>query len=255
MIKLRKKEIGNKLRELRNVKGYTQQNVSNELGLKYKGTLGNWEIGNSEPDIATFLRLCEIYEINNILDVFGLDNSFDIKANNQEQELLKTYRLLDVHGKKIVDTVLSEEYERIKLSEKVLQFPAEPVYEKFEEATEEINIYDQYVSAGSGSYIDNASFEVMRFPVSQIPRGAKFGIRISGDSMEPTINDKQIVFILPTPQIGHGEIGIFNYDGEFFCKRLELDHEARSMYLVSDNKKYAKKKVIGECWTIGKVLL
>ena len=39
------KELGGKLRELRDSKGFTQQLVAEELGLKMKSTLGSGEIG------------------------------------------------------------------------------------------------------------------------------------------------------------------------------------------------------------------
>ena len=39
------KELGGKLRELRDSKGFTQQQVADELGLKNKSTLGSWKVG------------------------------------------------------------------------------------------------------------------------------------------------------------------------------------------------------------------
>ena len=61
------KELGGKLRELRDSKGFTQQQVADELGLKNKSTLGSWEIGKSEPDAVTVLKLCKLYGVDNIL--------------------------------------------------------------------------------------------------------------------------------------------------------------------------------------------
>ena len=58
------KELGGKLRELRDSKGFTQQQVADELGLKNKSTLGSWEIGKSEPDAFTFLKLCKLYGVD-----------------------------------------------------------------------------------------------------------------------------------------------------------------------------------------------
>lgn len=54
-------KIGAILRTLRNQKGYTQQEVADMLNLKNKSTLGSWEVGKSEPDCYTFLKLCKIH--------------------------------------------------------------------------------------------------------------------------------------------------------------------------------------------------
>lgn len=64
------KKFGDTLRELRNAKGYTQQQAADLLGLKNKSTLGSWEVGKSEPDGYTLLKLCKLYEIQDIYAAF-----------------------------------------------------------------------------------------------------------------------------------------------------------------------------------------
>lgn len=64
------KKIGDILRTLRNEKGYTQQQVADILDLKNKSTLGSWEIGKSEPDAYTLLKLCNIYGVEDIYKAF-----------------------------------------------------------------------------------------------------------------------------------------------------------------------------------------
>ena len=64
------KKFGETLRNLRNKKGYTQQQVADILGLKNKSTLGSWEVGKSEPDGYTLLKLCKIYEVEDIYSAF-----------------------------------------------------------------------------------------------------------------------------------------------------------------------------------------
>lgn len=100
------KELGGKLRELRDSKGFTQQQVADELGLKNKSTLGSWEIGKSEPDAFTFLKLCKLYGVDNILGVFGDETptpkKTDIHLTDQEREIILRYRKSDTIDKQIV---------------------------------------------------------------------------------------------------------------------------------------------------------
>ncbi len=65
------KKFGEILRELRNSTGLTQQQVADLLELKNKSTLGSWEVGKSEPDAYTLLKLCKIYNVKNIYEAFG----------------------------------------------------------------------------------------------------------------------------------------------------------------------------------------
>ena len=87
------KEFGQKLRSLRISNDLTQQQVADILGLKNKGTLGNWEIGNSEPDAMTFLRLCDIYKVDNILLEFA-GTSVE-KKKDADYELFQTLDDID----------------------------------------------------------------------------------------------------------------------------------------------------------------
>lgn len=100
------KELGAKLRELRNSKGFTQQQVADSLGLKNKSTLGSWEVGKSEPDAYTFLKLCRLYGINNILEEFGEDvggaKKSEIHLSDFERELVLRYRQSDAIDREIV---------------------------------------------------------------------------------------------------------------------------------------------------------
>jgi repressor LexA len=80
------------------------------------------------------------------------------------------------------------------------------------------------------------SYERLEFPTSQVPRGADFGIRISGDSMEPTISAGAIVFVRKTAELRPGDIGIFMVDDEAACKRFSMDQ--RGFVLLSDNPDY-----------------
>lgn len=87
------KELGLKLRELRNKSKMTQQEVSDLIGLKNKSTLGSWEVGKSEPDAMTFLKLCQIYEIEDIL--FEFTGKSTTKTIDPTYELIKELDEID----------------------------------------------------------------------------------------------------------------------------------------------------------------
>lgn len=52
----------------------------------------------------------------------------------------------------------------------------------------------------------------------EVPDNADFGIRISGDSMEPQFVNGQIVWVHQQNNLETNEIGIFFLDGNAYCK-------------------------------------
>lgn len=96
-------------------KGLKQSDVAQKTGIK-NTTLSNYENGVTEPDMDTFLTLCELYEldfVSLIEEAYGINvpgKNFHIKPS--EIELLKKYNALDKHGKEMVDFTLEKEYER-----------------------------------------------------------------------------------------------------------------------------------------------
>ncbi len=114
------------------------------------------------------------------------------------------------------------------------------------------------VSAGTGEFLDEDNFEMVRFPASSVPRGASFGVRVSGDSMEPVYHDGQIVWVSPCESLRRGEVGIFIYNGEGYLKLYEERMPDEEQWdaladsygtvrpqpvLISYNKAYEPKKI------------
>lgn len=114
-----------KLREGRLNKGLKQSDVTQLTGIK-NTTLSNYENGNTEPDMDTFLKLCHLYELDYaelLGEAYGYHLpgvSIDIK--NSDINMIKKYRALDEHGKDMVDTVLQKESDRMSQ----LRQPAAP---------------------------------------------------------------------------------------------------------------------------------
>ena len=83
--------------------------------------------------------------------------------------------------------------------------------------------------------------ETVRIDESILPEDTTFGVRISGDSMEPEFHDGQIAWILQQESVANGEIGIFALNGEAYIKKLQNDKDG--IFLISLNEKYAPIKV------------
>ena len=62
---------------------------------------------------------------------------------------------------------------------------------------------------------------MLRFPEASIPERAEFGVRVSGDSMEPVYHDGQIVWVQRCSELEIGDVGIFVCDGEGYLKAYD----------------------------------
>ncbi len=111
-------------------KGLKQSDVAKLTGIK-NTTLSNYENGVTEPDIDTFLALCELYELDFVSimeEAYGINipgKNFHIRTS--EIEHIKKYRDLDDHGKEMVDFTLHKEWERsTAVCDNVVSYSASP---------------------------------------------------------------------------------------------------------------------------------
>ena len=101
-------------------------------------------------------------------------------------------------------------------------------------------LYALAVSAGTGEFLDGEDYDTVEVGEEVSPQ-ADFGVRISGDSMEPRFVHGQIVWVKRQEVLRSGEIGIFLYNGSGYCKRLE--RTGNGVELVSLNPQYAPIRV------------
>lgn len=100
--------FGDKLREARKNKGYTQEQIAGLLGIA-KSTYTGYEKGVREPDLFKIKRLVEVLDVDSSW-LLGVDDS-PSNITAAEYQAIKKYRALDERGKMAVDSTLAREYE------------------------------------------------------------------------------------------------------------------------------------------------
>lgn len=90
------------------------------------------------------------------------------------------------------------------------------------------------VSAGTGEYLGDGHEETIAYD-GNVPEH-DFAVIVNGDSMEPTFENKQIIFVNQTSEVRNGQFVIANYDQQAYVKKFMRDED--SCRLVSLNKKY-----------------
>jgi phage repressor protein C with HTH and peptisase S24 domain len=158
-----------------------------------------------------FLLLVKLYGVRDILSVF-----YSIPARN-------AYAKLNERG-----VEKAKEYIAL-LAQSDLFIKQKNVSEN--RRTRTIPLYDIPVSAGTGMFLDSDQYELIEVD-DTVPSAATFAVTVSGDSMEPEFEDRQIIYVRQQITIEPGEVGIFMLNGDVYCK------QAADGSLVSFNPSY-----------------
>ena len=153
------------------------------------------------------------------------------KVNNVEPEILTIFNQLDEERQEnVVD------YATTLLNEQV-STKTSTVLEKYKDDDYIIDYVEGLVAAGHGTFQeDNLHMEV-RLRAEDVPENYDTIAKVAGDSMEPLIEDNDLLFIKVTSQVDINSIGIFQINGKNFVKKLKRDYDG-SWYLQSLNSGY-----------------
>lgn len=150
--------------------------------------------------------------------------------------------------------------------EKVLDYAKEQLEEQnnseivsiFDKPQDEDYITDYVeglVAAGHGTFQeDNLHMEV-KLRAEDVPEDYDTIAKVAGDSMEPMIEDNDLLFIKVKNQVDINDIGIFQINGKNFVKKLKRDYNG-GWYLQSLNNSYEEIHLTEEddIRTIGEVV-
>ncbi len=211
--------IGSRIKEYRLLRGMTQQDIADALGESSGRVIYNWEKGIGRPDCDKLARLCDLLDVS--ADVLIGCKSMAQRPTATEWGTLQKYRVLDEHGKAVVDYLIESEYKRVAA-----------VTRKPKARLLTIDFYNYPASAGTGNFLDTETPEQILVKESPKAEAADYVIPITGDSMEPTYHDGDKVLVEKCDSVGIGEIGIFVVNGDVYIKELG------NKCLISHNEKY-----------------
>ena len=153
------------------------------------------------------------------------------KENKEKPEILTIYNQLEEpRQEKVLDFANAQldEQESSKVAS---------IFEKVSNEDYIIDYVEGLVAAGHGTLQeDNLHMEV-KLRSEDVPEEYDTIAKVAGDSMEPLIEDNDLLFIRVASQIDINSIGIFQINGKNFVKKLKRDYDG-SWYLQSLNSGY-----------------
>lgn len=105
-----KKNISKNIGKYREANGMSQKELAKRLGV-VPSRISNWETGANCPTIDILFEVCEILNVS-VNDIYGVYPNSKFVLQYDEIEHIKKYRVLDSHGKEMVDFTLLKEWER-----------------------------------------------------------------------------------------------------------------------------------------------
>ena len=209
--------------------------------------INKWAKGSALPNAYQLVAVCHALDLD--VDVSYFCSSHTPVLNDTGLAKVKEYR---------DDLIASGRYKSQPKVVSILKYIDMPVS-------------NLAVSAGTGEFLEEGNFEMVSFPEKSVPKGADFGVRVSGDSMEPVYHDGQIVWVERCETLSIGQVGVFVYDGEGYLKSYgerEPDESDRDAFtdsygrlhmqpiLISYNKDYSNRIISPERGfrVIGRVL-
>ena len=205
-------------------------------------TIYNWEKGLAQPSIPHFLALCDMLDVDDVLWRFAGIHKGPYAGLNQNgrqkaREFIDLLFYIDIFKDVPADqktsdiTEISGNYESPRL----------------------LRLYDIPVSAGTGNFLDDSGYTEIEVP-SYVPIAVDFALRVTGDSMDPLIQDGQVIWVKEQEIVERGDIGIFTYSGDVYCKKLVAN--GAKAYLRSLNPAYEDIEIKEDFGfrTIGKVV-
>lgn len=193
--------FGRIIADLREQAGLSQRALASLLcrqGVQVTNqAISKWENDVTQPSALQFLALCQVLEVSDVMGTF---------LGSAKGDLLQG---LNAEGR----TKAKEYIDLLRCSERYQEVTAEIL------PLRSLPLYHISVSAGTGQFLDSDHYDLVQVG-EEVPLAANFGVRIAGDSMEPKLRDGQVVWVHQQQTLEDGEIGIFLYEGNAYCKKL-----------------------------------
>lgn len=194
-------------------------------------------VGIAKSTMSRYFNKTREFPLNKADDfarIFNITPEFLLgiqKESKERPEILTIYNQLEEpRQEKVLDFANAQldEQESSKVAS---------IFEKVSNEDYIIDYVEGLVAAGHGTFQeDNLHMEV-KLRAEDVPEEYDTIAKVAGDSMEPLIEDNDLLFIKVTSQVDINSIGIFQVNGKNFVKKLKRDYDG-SWYLQSLNSGY-----------------
>ena len=235
-----------RLRQLMSETGLRQVDIldkskpfQKQLGVKMgRSALSQYVTGKSKPDdkklylLSKTLGVSEAWLMGYDVEKKRVPDNERNSTSNEQVEILPIYNKLEKPRQEKVLSYAKDQLEEQESSNII------SIFNKSQDDEDYITDYvEGLVAAGRGIFQDDNLHMEVRLRDNDVPNEYDTIAKVAGDSMEPLIEDNDLLFIKITSQVDINDIGIFQVNGKNFVKKLKRDYDG-SWYLQSLNNSY-----------------
>lgn len=214
--------VASRIKERRIEMNLSRQELADAVGVTLSA-ISNYEYGFSVPKTEVMYKLLHVLKCDaNYLFQDGMSEEISNNTlSGEDLNLLEKYHQLDVYGKRLINSLLNEAYQRCQEEREKWEKGAK-VYKRF---------YKDPFIRRNGLYI----FHELPTDQTLVPASYNhidYVVRINDDSMEPYFFVGDYAMIKMDEPVNIGDVGIFMVNNVSCIK--ELGHHC----LVSSNQKY-----------------
>jgi SOS-response transcriptional repressor LexA len=241
--------IGKRLKHLRDLHSFTQQEVSQGTGI-VRANIGKYESDKIKPSADTLISYSSFFNVSSDWILTGEGHGPDSKESvrtrkfeskpvlwmgSREEKLVEKLRGLSTDDIEELELLIDFKSERtcrqtapvpVHIREAAVRYQEQPSIER-------IPLLGQ-VAAGSPIWAEAEYMELIPVPANS--NKIDYALVVRGDSMEPDFQNGSVLFAHKQPTLENGEIGIILLEDSVTCKvfyRFEDRIELHSL-----NKKY-----------------
>lgn len=218
--------FSDRLSKLMRKNDITDEELGSLVGVN-RTTVTRWRTGERSPKME---------KLPEISAVFNVDPRIFVGEEPTANTLTKitdiTVKLNEKRQKKVLACAEEELKEQEKESCNVIKANF-----GFSEDEEDIDVNGK-VAAGYGSYNPDKCdpIKTITLHAKDVPYHYDLAFEVSGNSMYPTFEDGEIIFVKKTTEVTNGMIGCVEINGEAFIKKIYV--EDGRLRLVSLNNDY-----------------
>lgn len=190
-----------------------QRDLSNEdlgemVGVN-RTTVSRWRSGERSPKMEKLPEIASVFGVDPVIFVGG----------SADSSIETIYNQLEEHRKA---KVYSYAKKQLAKQNKIVQFPNQY----------DVDIYGN-MTAGHGSMNFDKEHPIKTVKLDYVPSDYDIAFEVSGDSMHPTFQNGEIIFVKKTNSIHDGMLAAVEINDEAFIKKLYI--EENRLRLVSLN--------------------
>lgn len=221
--------VGERMKTIRKQKGISADSLAAKIGVS-RSTIFRYEKGDIEKvPIEVVAKVADALDIKPAV-LMGLkadtvvDKIHDtvVQLYPERQQKVYTYAEKQLNEQQNPDNVVSLDQARAELN---LDEPAFNVE------------VDGIVAAGYGAFNDDRDepMDTVKIPDSAIPAHYDYCFKVVGDSMHPTYDDGEFVFVQKTQDVTNGMIAVVDIDGMTFIKKLIFEENRLCLRSLNDD--------------------